>query len=153
MKTNSSPPFLGHVKHVGAVIPHQEQSHKSMSCMLIHGRRGKVVLCPVIRSAPRPDDYYENNRVLTRQRECFKVIRRFENSSVRRSRHLRILMFENLRIQRLKGLDISAFENFNVQTCKNSAVRRFRRSEMKKFWYLRILAFEHWSVWQICQNA
>lgn len=153
MKTNSSPPFLGHVEHVGAVIPRQEQSEKSMSCMLIHGRRGKVVLCPVIRTAPRPDDYYENNRVLTRQLECFEVVWRFENFSVRRSRHLRISTFENLHIRRLKGLNISAFENFNARTCKKWGVLRFRRSEMNKFWYLRILAFEHWGAQQICQNA
>lgn len=153
MKTNSSPPFLGHVEHVGAVISRQEQSEKHMSCMLIHRRRGKVVLCPVIRTAPGPDDYYENNRVLTRQLECFEVIWRFENLSLRRFRYLRISTFKNLHIRRLKGLNISAFENFNVRTCKNLGVRGFRRSEMNKFWCLRILAFQHWSAQQICQNA
>lgn len=155
MKTNSLPPFLEHVEHVSAVIPRQEQSEKSMSCMLIHGRRGRVVLFPVIRTAPRPDDYYENNRVLTRQLECFEVIWRFENLSVRRSRHLRICTFHVSKAWTSLRLRMSTFERVKSREFEDFGVQKWTNFGIWEFWHLSIGArnkfvktrnkvFEYW---------
>lgn len=139
MKTNSSPPFLGHVEHVGAVIPRQEQSKKSMSCMLIHGRRGKVVLRPVIRTAPGPDDYYENNRVLSRQLGCFEVIWRFENLGVRRSRYLRISTFERVKTREFEDFDVQKWTNFSIWEFWHLSIGARNKSVKTRNKYIRIL--------------